>query len=341
MTVRVLPSVNSIERDGWENLRSPRGLYETPRWLSETESVIPGTPLITGEFDNNKPEALIIWRILKSDDPSPYFNIGGLLARLDVISRLAPGGWTLNCAGMEMHSQILAAPHIEITPDRLQRHIAAAIASQGTPPVMCGVNFMPLDPVRGLPGSLARLGFQEIKGYRHAILEIEGDSFEDYLGSLTKKQRWKVRSERNDYAANGYRTSISCGPDAFGDDLIYLHRLNRSKHGGPDDIQELRELHSRLARCGGANCVVLRTFLHDSCVGFSLFIRSGTSLHAMATGFEKFDSKVGPYFANFYYSAVEWAYQNGVKEIDYGIGATLAKSERGCRIADVSTWYQQ
>src|SRR5579875_918214 len=124
MAVQVLPSVNSIEQSYWEDLRSPRGLYDTPRWLSETEPVIPGTPLVTGEFHHNKLESLIVWRVLESDDPSPYFNIGGLLARLEVIPRLAPGGWTLNCAGMEMHSQILTAPHIEITPGRLRQHMA-------------------------------------------------------------------------------------------------------------------------------------------------------------------------------------------------------------------------
>ena len=341
MAVRVLPSVNSLEQGQWSDLRTPRSLYETPRWLAETEPVIPGRPLLTAEFRDNELECLVIWRALNSDDPSPYFNIGGLLTRLEVISRLKPGGWTLNCAGMEMHSQILTAPHIEMTPDRLRSHITAAIADQGSAPVMCGFNFLPSDPGSDLLGSLQELGFQEVTGgYRRAVLHITGDSFEDYLGTLTGKQRTKVRSERRIYSESGLRTSISCGPDAFGDDLIYLHRGNRLKHGGPADVEELRELHSRWSRCGGAGCVVIRTYAGESCVGFSLFIRNGTTLHALATGFEDFESKVGPYFENVYYAAVEWSCQNGVKEIDYGIGVTRAKSERGCRITEVPTWYR-
>jgi Peptidogalycan biosysnthesis/recognition len=339
VVVRALPSVNAVSSSDWDRLDKARILFETRDWLSATESALPGEPLITAEFGDEGLESLIVWRMLRSDDPSPYFNIGSLLARLTSSPRLERGRWTLNCAGMEMHSQMLAAPGIEIDAPRLRGHIMAAVAMRDEPPVMCGVNFLPRDPAPGLPRSLAQLGFQEIRGYQQAILEIRGDSFDDYLASLNPHQRRKVRRDRRLYAESGQRISIGTGPAAAGEDLIRLHGTNRRKYGGPDEEQELRLFHSAMIRSSGEDSLVIRTYRGEACVGFAMFLRSGGTLHGMCAGFEEHSDKVGPYFECVYYAAVEWAYRNNIQEIDYGIGATMAKSERGCRIIDVSTWF--
>ena len=339
VAIHALPSVNVVIPSDWDRLDKARILFETRGWLSATEPALPGEPLITAEFGNEGLESLIIWRVLKSEDPSPYFNIGGLLARLTKSPRLEAGGWTLNCAGMEMHSQILTASGIEIDAPRLREHIMAAVTTRDEPPVMCGVNFLPRNPAEGLPHSLVQLGFQEIRGYQHAILELRGDSYHDYLANLTRHQRGKVRHDRRLFAQSDQQISISTGPAVTGEDLIQLHRANRRKYGGPDGEQELRMFHSAMARSAGEGILVIRTYRGEVCVGFAMFLRSGSTLHAMCVGFEKHGEKVGPYFECVYYAAIEWAYQNDIKEIDYGIGATMAKSERGCQIVDVSTWY--
>lgn len=339
MAVQVFPSVNAVTSSDWDRLDKARVLFETRDWLSATEPTIPGEPLITAEFGDEGLDCLIVWRVLRSEDPSPYFNIGGLLARLTESPQLEVGGWTLNCAGMEMHSQMLTAPGFELDAPRLREHIAAAVATRGEPPVMCGVNFLPRKPAQGIPQSLAQLGFHEIRGYQHAILEVRGDSFDDYLAGLNPHQRRKVRRDRRIFAETGQQISVSRGPAAAGEDIIRLHRNNRRKYGGPGEERELRTFHSAMVRSAGEDFIVIRTYRGAECVGFSMFLRSDDTLHGMAAGFEDCGDKVGPYFECVYYAAIEWAYQNNIKEIDYGIGGTLAKSERGCRIIDVSTWY--
>ena len=339
MVVRVLPSVNEITTGDWDNLGKPRILFESRDWLSETERSLPGEPLVTVETGAEGLDSLIVWRDLPAEHPSPYFNIGSLLARLTASPRLAPVGWTLNCAGMEMHSQMLAAPGVEFTPARLREHLTSAVASRETQPIMCGVNFLPRDPAPGLPQSMAELGFHEIRGYRHAVLEIPGDSFQDYLAGLTRHRRQNVRRERRLFTRTGQRISIATGPGATGDDLIRLHGINRAKHGGPADEQSLRLFHSAMVRCAGDDILVIRSHLGEACVGFAMFLRDGDALHAMCVGFEDLGDQVGSYFECAYYAAVEWASRNDIREIHYGIGATQAKTERGCQIVDVSTWY--
>jgi len=339
LIIRVLPGIDSLTSHEWDRLSAPGVIYETREWMSATEPLLPGTPLITAEFGDDGLESLIAWQAMRSDDPSPYFNIGGLLARLTERPLLDGGGWTLNCAGMEMHSQLLAAPGVVFDAGRLGAHIDAAVAARPEPPVMCGVSFLPRDSAPGAAAALTELGFTEFRGYQRAILEIRGDSYEEHLAALPKGKRAKSRRDRRLFAESGQRTVISAGPAAGGDDLVRLHRLNREKYGSPDDEGELRKLHTMTLGSKSEDSLVVRSYRSDVCTGFAMFARSGDTLYAMATGAEPHQDKIGPYFECLYHAAIEWSCCNGIRAIDYGIGATMAKAQLGCTIVDVSSWY--
>jgi hypothetical protein len=340
LIIRVLHGIDSLASREWDRLSAPRVVYETREWMSATEPLLPGTPLITAEFGDEGLESLVAWQVMRSEDPSPYFNIGGLLARLTERPLPDRGGWTLNCAGMEMHSQLLTAPGVVFDARLLGAHIDAAVAARPEPPVMCGVSFLPSDSAPGAAAALAELGFTEIRGYKRAILKIQGGSYEEHLAALPKGKRTKSRRDRRLFTKTGQRTVISTGPAAGGDDLVRLHRLNREKYGSPDnDEQELRKLHTMTLGSAGEDSLVVRSYRGDTCTGFAMFARSGDILYAMATGAEPHQDKIGPYFECLYHAAIEWSCRNGIREIDYGIGATRAKAQIGCTIVDVSSWY--
>jgi Protein-L-isoaspartate(D-aspartate) O-methyltransferase (PCMT) len=57
------------------------------------------------------------------------------------------------------------------------------------------------------------------------------------------------------------------------------------------------------------------------------------------TGFEPTVDRIGSYFECLFYSAIEWAYQHSITEIDYGIWGIQAKAERRCDVEEISSWY--
>jgi hypothetical protein len=339
MVIRLLPSVNAIGAEDWRRLGKAQLLFETREWLAANEPSLAGKPLVTAEFSEDGLESVIVWRRVPGSDTSPYYNVAALLARLTGEPPAISSGWTLNCTGSGMHSPALAAPGIAFSGGRLHDHILAASTARNDPPQMCGFNFLPRHPAPGLPAACAELGFLEIRGYQRAFLDIHGESYQDYLGGLTSRQRWNARRDRKRFTQTGQRISFETGLAAAGDDLIRLQGHNRHKYGLPHDEDELRNKHAALLGIVGDDGLVIRSHRGDESTGFAMFFRMGTVLHALFAGFEPTDEPVGPYFECLFHAAIEWACQNGITEIDYGIGATSAKSERGCRIEDVSSWY--
>jgi hypothetical protein len=340
MVVQVLSSVNEISSLSWSRLDGSRSLYETQGWLSANEAALPGEPLISAEFDQDSGlTSVVVWIINEATNTTPYYNIAGLLARYNQIQSLPTKGWTLNCAGIGLHSPMLAVSGVVFDAPRLLAHIAAVTEARGQQPVMYGINFLPQCPAPGLPDSLAELGFTEFKGYQRAVLEIPGNSYDDYLASLSKSKRMNARRDRRLFAGTGQQISFATGPAAVGEDLIQLQGGNRLKYGLVRDDQELRIRHSSLLSYAGDNGLVIRSYRGSVCTGFSMFCRMSTTLYAVCVGFDETDDKISPYFECLFHAAIEWSYANGIKEIDYGIGSGLAKAMRGCRIVDVSTWY--
>lgn len=125
----------------------------------------------------------------------------------------------------------------------------------------------------------------------------------------------------------------------MGEDIVRLQGCNKSKYGQAYDAAETKTRFTSLLEFAGENGVVFRSHAEGSCTGFAMLFRMGGALHALCAGFEESDEKLGSYFECLYHAPIEWACENGIEEIDYGIGSVTAKAERGCSIIPVSTWY--
>jgi hypothetical protein len=339
VNVLTYPGVGAVSESDWNRL-DPRGqLFQSRAWLLANEHTLSGKPLVTIAHFDGEPGSAIVWRLLDAEDPSPYYNIVSLIGRFSARPEVRAGR-TLNCTGSGMHSSILSAPGRAMTPDEVSWHLDAATAAIGEAPSMTGMNFVSPDPVAGLEKALVTAGFVEFKAYRRATLDLAGAGYEDYLSALTSRQRWSVRRDRRRYAETGQHISYGTGPAAGGDDLIHLQGLNRLKYGLPHDVTELREKHDLLLRTFGDNALVVRSHGTSATTGFAMFFRMADTLHALFAGFEESGGRAGSYFECLFYAAVDWACDNGIRHIDYGIGSIEAKAERGCRIDDVSSWYR-
>lgn len=339
MNVVTFPGVAAVPAADWESL-DPRGqLFQSRTWLCANENTLAGRPVVTLAHLGGRPVSAFVWRALPDDDPSPYYNIVSLIGRFADRPPVAPGT-TLNCTGSGMHSPVLTAVGHNLESDEITAHVSAAARELGSEPAMTGVNFVSADAGADLGKALTGAGFLEFKGYRRATLDLPGAGYEDYLAALTSRQRWSVRRDRRRYADTGQRIGCTTGPGAAGDDLIHLQGLNRLKYGLPHEVGELREKHELLLSAFGDDALVVRSHDGSATTGFVMFFRMDVTLHALFAGFEEVKGRSGSYFECLFYAAVEWAYDHGIRHIDYGIGSLEAKAERGCRIEDVSSWYR-
>jgi Acetyltransferase (GNAT) domain len=341
MEISLLRSINEIPADLFADLEI-RSLFETREWLSVNEDTFVGEPAITAEIAGGRLRSAIVWRVLDARSVSPYHNVSALLRRWDPDMPDLGDGWTLNCTGAGLHSSMLSAPGVSFSADRLRAHVDAAMAFRARPPVMVGVNFMGLVDVSGISESLAALGFCLVQGYRRATLDLPGADYADYLIDLNSKCRANARKDRRLYQDLGESVRLSSGPVAAGEDIVRLQAVNLEKYRLPPDPDSLRARHRKLLAAFPADSLVIRSMAGDRCTGFCMFFRYGHHLHALFAGFDPQPGHYGPYFECLFHSAIGWAYQNGVQEIDYGIGSgktILAKKGRGCAIGPVSSWY--
>ena len=344
MDVAALAGVEAVSEEEWSTLADRQWLFESRHWLLANERRFVGEPLVTVERGCDGLRSLVVWRTTAASVASPYHNILALLRRFGrVPSNNGQEGWTLNCTGSGMHSPVLCAPGVTVTPQMLGAHIRAAIMTQSTTPAAVGFPFVPEHGgVAGLTESLADLGFSACSDYTRALLDLPGDSFDDYLGRLSAGRRKTVRQDRRQFAFSGLHTAIMTGSAANGEDLLRLQGLNLAKYNLPFDPDPQRErIRALLAACG-ENSLVIRSLDGKTTTGFVAFFWLGDTAHAVFGGFDPNYDRRGAYFECLFYTAIEWAYDHGVRLIDFGLSATIAntraKERRGCRIGPNLSW---
>lgn len=341
MEISLLRSIKEIPVGLFADLET-HSLFETREWLLVNEDAFVGEPAITAEMAGGRLRSAMVWRVLSAGSVSPYHNIPALLRRWDPDLPDPGDGWTLNCTGAGLHSSMLSAPGVRFSADRLRAHLDAAIAFRSSPPVMAGVNFVGLVDVPGISESLTALGFRLVQGYRRASLALPGADYADYLTSLTSQCRANARKDRLRYQDLDEKIELSSGLAAAGEDIVRLQAVNLEKYRLPPDPDGIRARHRQLLRAFPSNSLVIRSMAGGRCTGFCMLFRYGHHLHALFGGFDSQPGRSGPYFECVFHAAIEWAYQNGVAEIDYGIGSgktILAKKGRGCAIGPVSSWH--
>lgn len=166
-----------------------------------------------------------------------------------------------------------------------------------------------------------------------SVLECSGESWEDYLASLSSRRRSRVLRERRAYEGSGVNSEIRSGPDALGDDLIEMRANLRVRHGMPPERERSAAEFEALARWCGDRVVVNRAWRDGAVVGFVVLLLDGDTVYARTAGFDY--ERLSPhhycYFNLVYYDVLEWGLPRGLRRLELGLAAYPAKRTRGCR----------
>jgi hypothetical protein len=184
-----------------------------------------------------------------------------------------------------------------------------------------------------LPEVLAERGFLALPlTFRSRLTPPAG--FGDYLASLSKSRRWQVTTDRRRLAEAGVETK-RCSFEDVWPDMLALRCDQVERHGQQPDKELETANMRRLATCFGEDGIRLYcSFVDGRVVGFSLYVVWRDSWYVATTGArDRF-----AYFDNFFYAPIAGAAAEGVRVVDFGIGAWEAKRRRGCELTPVDLW---
>lgn len=225
------------------------------------------------------------------------------------------------------------------TPAALDHAIAGVIDAARSARVRT-VAFLYVQPEdQALAAALRRAGLTEFPITQRSNLRLPGESFADYLATLSRHRRKRVRAERRKLVDNGItvdRLPLADADDNVLQTLVALRQQHRGKYGKrPDPDSERRLLQAFRAFAGGVTIFRALTDGHRT-VGFSLFLDSGGTAHCWTCGFDYTDPRSRlTYFELCYYAPIEAAYRGTAREFSFSYGAEMTKLLRGCRLDTV------
>ena len=189
----------------------------------------------------------------------------------------------------------------------------------------------------GVDGSATRAGYTAALLGAEGVQDLSGHSWAEYVASLSKRRRVRLRKEVADYTEAGLRTVVRWGPAAIDDEVVALQVAHRAKYGLPGGEDRVRRDFDAVREELGDSCVVLRAELDGRLMGFVLYLRTPDTLFARTAGFAP--GVRGCYLTLTYHETARWAVEHGIRRVHYGLAAYEAKIARGCRLRPRWGWF--
>ncbi|MCL2784044.1 MAG: GNAT family N-acetyltransferase, partial [Propionibacteriaceae bacterium] len=171
------------------------------------------------------------------------------------------------------------------------------------------------------------------------LLDISADyllpagDFSAFLLGLTRAQRGKIRRDRRLFEDSGLMVYRGV-PEPFLPDIAHLVAEVESHHNNlMDPASLLPWLEAQLLVIGDqALAVVSRN--HDNPVACALLYRSENQVVVRMAGLDyQRTGTAGEYFETTLYQGIEWALDQGIRQLSLGTGTLQAKSYRGARLS--------
>lgn len=186
--------------------------------------------------------------------------------------------------------------------------------------------------------------FQEHGGVRvpsHATYRIElaGSSFEDWLGSLPRRQRLKELADVRKLGDANVTYEVRPLTEDDVDWIVPLEMGLYHKYGNDYQVTEAAGLHRAYLACLGEDALLIEARRDGERVGFVSLVRCGATAYARQAGFDNDATAGAPvYFGAVFHAAIRWAYAAGVRTIDLSISAGQVKQRRGAVELARSAW---
>jgi len=183
--------------------------------------------------------------------------------------------------------------------------------------------------------------FNKLSFIPNSSLDIRDKSFEEFIGSLTKKKRRKFRIDRSMLEKEGGSIELIDNPSLISDELYQLYLKTNLRKELKDDyiptpLSIGKEFFDNLSHFKLLNTKALVAKVDCKIIGYCLLMQDGETLYFKSVGLDyDLSFKTNAYF-NLFYSTIEYGIEQGFKRIDYGITSYIFKKRMGCELHDSS-----
>ncbi len=190
-----------------------------------------------------------------------------------------------------------------------------------------------------LARGLERAGFIGFPSWSRWELDLPGSSFEDYLAWLPRGTRSNITTERRRIRADGLRGHVEPLDESHLPALVDLELLGYERFGHRYRRDEAEALHQAVLRHLRGQAFVSIVQSGDRLVGFAVLVRCDDALYGRQAAVDHDAVGRAPvYFEVVYYQALEFAYGQEIRLMDYSISSDQAKRLRGCREVPTRTY---
>jgi predicted N-acyltransferase len=179
---------------------------------------------------------------------------------------------------------------------------------------------------------LADAAFHEFFLFHDNLIELTGQSLEDYLGRFRSDVRRRFKREMARVQEVGLRLERTSGIGALGDHMEHLYEATYSRYGD-DHFRHPAWFWKSLERYLSPEAEAVVAFQGATPVGFSLLLHKGEDLWFYRVGrrYEEAQADASLYFNLAFYEPIQRAFQVGARRLWLGPSAYETKRRRGAR----------
>jgi predicted N-acyltransferase len=331
-------SVDAVPADDLRALGAPRCLYESVQWLRYCELSAPGAMRYVGVHDAaGRLRGLTALRLVADGRLMSLYDLGALLrtggAPADGLpDRVYPN---LVAAVSGAHCVLLTRADAPADEKAATEVALAGAAAEEADRAGCEtVAFLYLDDLSVAERVGQGLGPGAGRPFVVAAqTHLAGGwpDFDGYLRTLRSARRNKIRRERRDFEAGGFRTRVVSGVAELGAATARLQLALRRKYAVTGSIEAILRDYEHLDRTVGGSVVVFLSECDGELVGMSMCLRDRDVLHVRLAGFDY--TRTGAefvYFNTVYYEPIRWGITEGIRSYVFGTGTYQPKLARGC-----------
>lgn len=163
-------------------------------------------------------------------------------------------------------------------------------------------------------------------------LDVQWDSFDDYLKDLSSQRRYAVKREIKYFRNSGAKTSAHRFTPEICSTLAPLLANVQAKHSKPRSVEWLTRYLEQQAQFLEQDSIVFLCRRDARVVGFSLFFRFQRKLYGRVVGLNYSSATHSEYFNLLFYEPIRLAIEEGFRTIHLGIDAYEAKLARGATL---------
>jgi hypothetical protein len=329
MRTAVVTSVEQLDPDALSVLTLGGQLYDSVRWFRYAERMAPDRQrYVYVSSSAGDPLGLTVARVVPDSSGMALYDLASFVQGTPPL--LYPN---LVAAVSGAHCVLLTAGD---TDAGVEQEVVAALArgvqqhAQDEGFLACGFLYVPERHLPALEAVYERPGFLAAG---QTWLHGDWTCFDDYLFTLKRTRRNKVRRERHEYAGSGIVTRVLPGSEGLDEQTAALQLALRIRHGGGGSVADVLRDYAALTAELGDDLLVFRAELHGELVGMSLCLRDDDRLHVRLVGFD--DDRPGldfTYFNVTYYEPIEWGIRQGIRSWVFGTGTYQAKTSRGATV---------